>query len=118
MLEELLHISELFDLYGALLTEKQQRCLTLHLFEDFSLSEIAETMGSSRQAVHDMLHRSEQTMEEYEARLGFLARRRHVRAELEAIYKEAVLLREHEPGAENILQRLQGLMAKGREESL
>ena len=84
MLEELLHISELFDLYGALLTEKQQKCLELHLFEDFSLSEIAESMGISRQAVYDMLHRSEQTMQDYEAKLGFLAQSRKVQAELAA----------------------------------
>lgn len=116
MLEELLHISELFDLYGALLTKKQQRCLTLHLFEDFSLSEIAENMGISRQAVHDMLHRSEQSMEEYEAKLGFLAQRRYIRVELEDIYEKVRLLREREPGAEQIMQQLQGLMVKGREE--
>ncbi len=39
-MEQFLYLSELFDLYGALLTERQQRCLELHLYEDFSLSEI------------------------------------------------------------------------------
>ena len=58
MLEELLHTSDLFDLYGALLTEKQQKCLEMHLFEDFSLSEIGEAMGISRQAVYDTIHRA------------------------------------------------------------
>lgn len=92
MLEELLHISELFDLYGALLTERQQQCLTMHLFEDFSLSEIGESLGISRQAVYDMLHRAEQTMEGYESRLGFLARRRQERIELGLIYRELAAL--------------------------
>ena len=41
-MEQFLYLSELFDLYGALLTERQQRCLELHLYEDFSLSEIGE----------------------------------------------------------------------------
>ena len=35
MIEQFLYLSTLFDLYGALLTEKQQECLRLHLFEDF-----------------------------------------------------------------------------------
>ena len=55
MLEEFLRRSALFDLYGALLTEKQQRCLSMSLFDDYSLSEIGEALGISRQAVHDML---------------------------------------------------------------
>lgn len=41
MLEKFLHMSALFDIYGALLTDKQKRCLQMHLFEDFSLSEIS-----------------------------------------------------------------------------
>ena len=44
-MEQFLYLSELFDLYGALLTERQQRCLELHLYEDFSLSEIGEELG-------------------------------------------------------------------------
>ena len=58
-MEQFLYLSTLFDLYGALLTEKQQECLRLHLFEDFSLSEIGEELGISRQAVYDNIHRSE-----------------------------------------------------------
>ena len=66
MLEQRLYLSELFNIYGPLLTEKQQRCLTMHLFDDFSLSEIGADLQVSRQAVYDILHRSEQTMMEYE----------------------------------------------------
>ena len=58
-MEQFLYLSELFDLYGALLTERQQRCLELHLYEDFSLSEIGEELGISRQAVYDNIHRAE-----------------------------------------------------------
>ena len=58
-MEQFLYLSELFDLYGALFTERQQRCLELHLYEDFSLSEIGEELGISRQAVYDNIHRAE-----------------------------------------------------------
>ena len=71
MLEKFLHMSTLFDIYGALLTDKQKRCLQMHLFEDFSLSEISTELGISRQAVYDMLRRSEQIMQQYEDKLGW-----------------------------------------------
>ena len=72
-MEQLLYLSALFDFYGALLTEKQQECLKMHLFEDFSLSEIGEELGISRQAVYDNIHRSEKAMESYEEKLGLVA---------------------------------------------
>ena len=75
-MEQLLYLSALFDFYGALLTEKQQECLKMHLFEDFSLSEIGEELGISRQAVYDNIHRSEKAMESYEEKLGLVARSR------------------------------------------
>lgn len=80
IMEQLLYLSALFDLYGALLTEKQQECLRMHLFDDFSLSEIGESLGISRQAVYDNIHRSEKAMESYEEKLGLCAViRRNVR---------------------------------------
>jgi len=116
MLEEFLHISELFDLYGVLLTQKQQRCLEMHLFEDFSLSEIGESMGISRQAVYDMIHRSEQMMEGYEAKLGFLVYSRRVQAELRKVYEMAASLQNEDAAVLAILERLSLLMGKSREE--
>ena len=71
-MEQLLYLSALFDFYGALLTEKQQECLKMHLFEDFSLSEIGEELGISRQAVHDTLKKAEQSLTEYEKKLGLV----------------------------------------------
>ena len=103
MLEEFLRRSALFDLYGALLTEKQQRCLSMSLFDDYSLSEIGEALGISRQAVHDMLHRSEQAMEDYEARLGLLARRDAERETLAKVYDGLKALRVDDTDAKKAL---------------
>ena len=117
MLEKLLQISALFDFYGALLTDKQQRCLEMHLFEDFSLSEIGEALGISRQAVYDIIHRSEQSMNDYEAKLGLVVRYKEERVELQRIYDEI----EAEKTADNagaidiILKRLSQLIGKVRE---
>lgn len=117
MMEKLFHLSALFDLYGALLTEKQQKCLELHLFEDFSLSEIGEDLGISRQAVYDIIHRSEQAMEAYEKKLGLAARYQKERSELGSIYEAVGKLRttENSAAVEDVLKRLSPFTEKGRE---
>ena len=60
----------LFDFYGPLLTEKQREVYDFAVGEDMSLGEIAETTGVSRQAVHDMVRRTDRILEEYERKLG------------------------------------------------
>jgi len=67
-----IRFGSLYEMYGALLTEKQRQCLELYFCEDFSLAEVAEEMQVSRQAIHDLLKRVEQTLEHYEEMLGFL----------------------------------------------
>jgi uncharacterized protein len=117
MLEKLLQISALFDFYGALLTEKQQRCLEMHLFEDFSLSEIGSELGISRQAVYDIIHRSEQSLRDYEAKLGLVARHEKERQEIQAISELVRGLRTEGSSLniEDILRRLSNLIGKVKE---
>lgn len=74
MLNKVLRIAALYDFYGALLTDKQKQCLEMHYLNDLSLSEIADEFMVSRQAVHDILRRAEQTLEEYETKLGLVGR--------------------------------------------
>lgn len=73
MIEKMLRISRLYDCYGALLTENQQKCLELHYLQDFSLGEIAAELAVSRQAINDILRRTEESLEQYEAKLGLIA---------------------------------------------
>ena len=68
-----MHIAVLYDFYGRLLTEKQSRAMELFYEEDYSLGEIAELSGSSRQAVYDLISRSESLLEDYEKSLGLVA---------------------------------------------
>ena len=65
----------LFDLYGALLTDRTRDVLDLYLSEDLSLAEIAENLHISRQGVHDTLSRGLASLHEYEARLELMKRR-------------------------------------------
>lgn len=88
-----IRFGSLYEMYGALLTEKQQQCLELYFCEDYSLAEVAEEMQVSRQAIHDLLKRVEQTLERYESMLGFLRRTEKTRTlteEADAILREAI----------------------------
>jgi uncharacterized protein len=84
----------LFERYGVLLTEHQRRVLGLYLDEDWSLSEIADSQETSRQAVHDIVTRSVRALEEYEAKLGLVARKAAVEQELEELRRRLEALTE------------------------
>jgi predicted DNA-binding protein YlxM (UPF0122 family) len=73
-LEKMVRTGLLYDFYGKLLTKKQRQAMELYYLENWSLAEIAASEGISRQAVHDLLQRSEHTIEEYEQKLGLLER--------------------------------------------
>lgn len=77
--------SMLLDFYGELLTDKQRECFDLHYNEDFSLAEIAEQLGVSRQGVWDNIKRAETAMEDIEAKTGLLRRFEENRRELEGL---------------------------------
>lgn len=117
MLEKFLHMSTLFDIYGALLTDKQKRCLQMHLFEDFSLSEISDELGISRQAVYDMLKRSEQVMQQYENKLGLAARSTKEKNELLSILSDLSLIKQESDDSRlnNIIERISVLTSGSKE---
>jgi predicted DNA-binding protein YlxM (UPF0122 family) len=71
MLSEKITLGYLHSLYGPLLTERQQRVLDWYVNQDFSLAEIGEQLGISRQGAHDLLRRSRATLVRWEAKLRF-----------------------------------------------
>lgn len=68
--------NRMLDTYGSLLTAQQRRLLARYYRDDFSLGEIAEEMGVTRQAVHDGLRRALAAMERFETALGLVGRAR------------------------------------------
>lgn len=64
-----LNISSLLDLYGGMLTEKQQNFLDYYYNEDLSLSEIAQNEGITRQGVYDVIKRASDQLQNYEKKL-------------------------------------------------
>ncbi len=69
-----MRLGRLYDVYGPLLTAKQQSCMELYFCDDLSLAEIAAELDVSRQAVHDLIHRVEQILERYETKMKLLER--------------------------------------------
>lgn len=82
-------INMLFDIYGTLLTDKQQTFLGLYFHDDYSLGEIAAEFEISRQAVYEHIKRAEVALEEYETKLQLMAKheqRRQYAERIEAIF--------------------------------
>lgn len=85
-------LNELFDLYGAMLTEKQKNNFFLYYQEDLSLGEIAEEDEISRNAVYDNLKRTEKLLFTMEEKLGFLEKKKTIKEELKLITKDITKL--------------------------
>ena len=79
MADETVYLTMLFDFYGELHTDKQKEYFDLHYNEDYSLSEIAEMTGISRQGVWDIIKRAEETLRNTEEKTGLVRRFRETR---------------------------------------
>ena len=72
-IERVEYASMLYDFYGSLLNDAQNEVMALYHEDDMSLSEIAEEIGQTRQAVHYTLRKAEKALESYEEKLGLVA---------------------------------------------
>ncbi|MGI6343676.1 MAG: putative DNA-binding protein [Bacillota bacterium] len=108
-MESFVRINLLFDFYGQLLTEKQQQAVQWYYGEDFSLAEIAAELKISRQAVHDLLRRSEQALEEYEEKLGLA---RHYAEQCRITRELSALLQELQDQSDQRWQRVFELLTE------
>lgn len=68
-MEKFVEKTLLYDFYGELLSEHQRNVYADAVFNDLSLSEIADEYGISRQGVHDIIKRVNKALEGYEERL-------------------------------------------------
>lgn len=69
-MEEFVYYNNLFDIYGCLLTEKEQVTFRDYYQEDLSLSEIAEENNVSRAAVSKVIKNVLDKLKYYEDKLG------------------------------------------------
>ena len=99
MTDETVYRTMLFDFYGELLTDKQREYFDLHYNEDYSLGEIAEMTGISRQGVWDIIKRAEDTLRKTEEKTGLVHRFRETQtnlAEIETSLRQLVSMTQGE----------------------
>ena len=73
-LEKRVELSILYDFYCELLKVNQRQIFEDYIQNDYSLAEIAEEYGVSRQSIHDTVRRCTRQLEDYEERLHLAAR--------------------------------------------
>lgn len=73
-MEKRVELSLLYDFYGELLKENQKQIFEDYALNDYSLTEIADEHGVSRQGIHDTVKRCTRQLEDYEEKLHLIAR--------------------------------------------
>lgn len=73
-MEKIVAYALLYDFYGTLLTEHQQKIYEDYVYQNYSIGEIAEEAGISRQGVHDLIKRCNRILEGYEEKLQLLSK--------------------------------------------
>ena len=68
-IEKLLYLNSLYDLYGSLLTDKQQQYFEEYYFNNLSFGEISEKYQISRNAAFKQLKIIEEKLLDYEEKL-------------------------------------------------
>ncbi len=93
-MEKFTEMSMLLDIYGSMLTPKQRDIMDLYYNYDLTLAEIGENKQISRQGVHDIIRRSENTLRKMEANLKMQAKLVYIETSLRALDKKLMLLKE------------------------
>ena len=88
--KESLYYSQLFDIYGELLTKNQKDVFEDYYFNNLSLSEIAENRDISRQAVDFTLKKTLAILKNLEESLHFNKKMRDVVNDLDKILNEQI----------------------------
>ena len=74
-MDKTVRLSMLLDIYGKLLTERQYDIADLYYNPNLSLSEIADELKITRQAVRKSLIEAEKNLSEFEEKLNFLSKK-------------------------------------------
>ena len=84
-MERIVEQTLLYDFYGELLNDHQRGVYEDAVFNDLSLSEIADEYGISRQGVHDLIKRVSNTLEGYESKLHLVEKFMDTKAKITRI---------------------------------
>lgn len=84
-MEKEVYLTILFDYYGKLLTENQQKYFSSYYFDDLSLGEIKENLNISRNGIHKQLKVIEEKLLHYESILHLYEKDKKLEQLLEKI---------------------------------
>ena len=93
ILKRRIHFNLLYDFYSPLLTARQRKIYETLCFSDLTLSEAAEVLGISRQAVYVLAHNVMNKLEGIEQSLCFAVNTRHLEERIKQLEDENKLLR-------------------------
>ena len=108
-IERVEYASMLYDFYGSLLSESQNEIMALYHEDNLSLSEIAEELGQTRQAVHYTLRKAEKALKSYEEKLGLVASYKENRKRAQKAYKiieSAGMAESYADGLKQIIEQI------------
>ena len=71
-IEQIIKVSQLYDFYSELLSQKQKQYLNDYFFNDLSLTEISENYDISKQAVSNNIKRTITELEQDEEKLNLI----------------------------------------------
>ena len=97
-MEKIVEQGLLYDFYGELLTDHQKSIYEDAVYNDMSLSEIADEHGISRQGVHDLIKRCDKSLAEYENRLHLVEKFSKTKEKIQALKDVLETLEDREMG--------------------
>lgn len=84
-IEKTIEMNRLLDFYSTLLTTKQRTYIEHYYGDNYSLGEIADNYGVTRQAVYDNIKRTENILIRYEEKLKMVQQyqqRQHIATQI------------------------------------
>ncbi len=97
--------SLLLDIYGDMLNERKRELLQYYYEDDYSLSEISEITGISRQGVRDSIKKSEEEIKQLEQTLKIADKNTVINDSISKI--EALISSDDKADKEIIIKELQ-----------
>ena len=89
IIEDNIKVARLLDVYGSLLTDKQHKIMSFYYFDNLTLSEIADNLNITRQAVNDCLTQATNSLENYEKELCILKKHDNLKLRINNMLKKS-----------------------------
>lgn len=80
-MEKTIYLTNLYDIYNLLLTDKQKEYFKLYYFDDLTLDEISENLGVTKANVSKKILAATKVLESMEEKLRLLEKRNKLKQE-------------------------------------